>query len=42
MTGRSVTPDYAKRTKIETIVSDFTMDQIVDDFVNRRYPTLMK
>ena len=31
MTGRTVTPDYVKRTKIETIVSDSAMNQIVED-----------
>ncbi len=31
MTGRIITPDYVKRTKVETIVSDSKMNQIVDD-----------
>jgi|ERR671911_2611937 nitrogen regulatory protein P-II 1 len=30
-TGRTITPDYVKRTKVETIVSDSAMNQIVDD-----------
>jgi len=34
MTGRTVTPEYAKRTKVETIVSDADMDKIVDDLIN--------
>jgi nitrogen regulatory protein P-II 1 len=34
MTGRKITPDYAKRTKVETIVSDSAMNQIVDDISN--------
>jgi nitrogen regulatory protein P-II 1 len=34
MTGRTITPDYAKRTKVETIVSDSAMNQIVDDLLN--------
>jgi nitrogen regulatory protein P-II 1 len=34
MTGRTITPDYAKRTKVETIVSDSAMNQIVDDISN--------
>ena len=34
MTGRTITPDYAKRTKVETIVSDSAMNQIVDDILN--------
>ena len=31
MTGRTVTPDYARRTKVELIVSDSAANQIVDD-----------
>ena len=31
MTGRTITPDYVKRTKVETIVPDSKMNQIVDD-----------
>jgi hypothetical protein len=27
-------PDYVKRTKVETIVSDSAMNQIVDDLSN--------
>jgi nitrogen regulatory protein P-II 1 len=34
MTGRTITPDYARRTKVETIVSDSAMNQIVDDISN--------
>jgi nitrogen regulatory protein PII len=34
MTDRTITPDYAKRTKVETIVSDSAMNQIVDDISN--------
>jgi nitrogen regulatory protein P-II 1 len=34
MTGRMTTPDYAKRTKVETIVSDSAVNQIVDDISN--------
>src|ERR671922_2695124 len=34
MTGRKITPDYAKRTKVEAIVSDSAMNQIVDDISN--------
>jgi nitrogen regulatory protein P-II 1 len=34
MTGRTITPDYAKRTNVETIVSDSAMNQIVDDISN--------
>jgi nitrogen regulatory protein P-II 1 len=31
MTGRAITPGYVKRTKVETIVPDSKMNQIVDD-----------
>src|ERR671929_1506376 len=31
MTGRMITPDYVKRTKVETIVSDSAVNQILDD-----------
>jgi len=31
MTGRTVTPDYARRTKVESIVSDSAANQIIDD-----------
>jgi hypothetical protein len=31
MTGKKVTPDYARRTKVETIVPDSTVNQIVGD-----------
>ena len=31
MTGRTITPDYVRRTRVETIVSDSAMNQIVDD-----------
>src|ERR671918_1716927 len=34
MTGRTNTPDYAKRTKVETIVPDSAVNQIVDDISN--------
>jgi nitrogen regulatory protein P-II 1 len=34
MTGRTITPEYVKRTKVETIVSDSAMNQIVDDISN--------
>jgi nitrogen regulatory protein P-II 1 len=34
MTGRTITPDYTKRIKVETIVSDTAMNQIVDDISN--------
>jgi nitrogen regulatory protein P-II 1 len=31
MTGKTITPEYVKRTKIETIVLDSAVKQIVDD-----------
>src|ERR687886_2530032 len=31
MTGRTITPAYAKRIKIETVVSDSAVNQIVSD-----------
>ena len=34
MTGRMVTPDYAKRIKVETIVSDSLVNQILEDISN--------
>ena len=34
MTGRTTTPDYARRTKVETIVPDSAVNQIVDDISN--------
>src|SRR5215831_8431696 len=30
-TGRTIIPDYVKKTKIETIASDYETKQIVDD-----------
>jgi nitrogen regulatory protein P-II 1 len=34
MTGRTITPDYVKRIKVETIVSDFAVNQILEDISN--------
>lgn len=34
MTGRTIVPEYARRTKVETIVSDSVMNQIVDDILD--------
>ena len=34
MTGRSITPDYAKRIKVELVVSDSEANKIVDDISN--------
>jgi nitrogen regulatory protein P-II 1 len=38
MTGRTITPEYIKRTKIETVVTDSAMNQIVDDILNALRP----
>ena len=38
MTGRTITPEYVKRTKVETVVSDSAMNQIVDDILNGLSP----
>jgi nitrogen regulatory protein PII len=34
MTGIRIVPEYAKRTKVETIVPDFVVNQIVDDILD--------
>jgi nitrogen regulatory protein P-II 1 len=34
MTGRMITPDYAKRIRVETIVSDSLVNQILEDISN--------
>ena len=34
MTGRMITPDYVKRIKVETIVSDSLVNQILEDISN--------
>ena len=34
MTGRMITPDYVKRIKVETIVSDSAVNQILEDISN--------
>jgi nitrogen regulatory protein PII len=34
MTGRTIIPDYVKKTKVETIASDYVTKQIVDDISN--------
>src|SRR5215813_5522497 len=31
MTGRTIIPDYVKKTKVETIASDYATKQIIDD-----------
>lgn len=36
MTGRKITPEHEKRTKVETIVPDSLANQIVDDLVRIR------
>ena len=34
MTGRMITPEYAKRIRVETIVSDSLVNQILEDISN--------
>jgi nitrogen regulatory protein P-II 1 len=34
MTGKRIVPEYAKRTKVETIVHDSVVNQIVDDILD--------
>src|SRR5215831_11504406 len=34
MTGRTIIPDYIKKTKIETIASDYATKQIVEEISN--------
>jgi nitrogen regulatory protein PII len=34
MIGRTIIPDYVKKTKVETIASDYVTKQIVDDISN--------
>ena len=33
-TGRTITPEHARRTKVETIVTDSSVDEIVKDIVS--------
>jgi nitrogen regulatory protein PII len=32
--GRTIIPEYVKKTKVETIASDYTTKQIIDDISN--------
>jgi nitrogen regulatory protein P-II 1 len=34
MTGRKTTPEFAKRTKVETFVTDSSAKEIVEDIIN--------
>ena len=34
MTGRKVTPEFAKRTKVETFVTDSAAKEIVEEIIN--------
>ncbi len=34
MTGRKVTPEYAKRTKVETFVTDSAAKEIIEEIIN--------
>ena len=38
MTGRMVTPEFVKKTKIEVIVPDSSADLIIDDILDNLYP----
>jgi nitrogen regulatory protein P-II 1 len=38
MTGRMITPDYVKRTKIEAVVPDSKAKEIIDELLNSLSP----
>ena len=38
MTGRAITPEYVKRTKVEAVVSDSAAKVIVDELLNNISP----
>ena len=38
MTGKMITPEYAKRTKVEAVVPDSTAKVIVDELLNNISP----
>jgi nitrogen regulatory protein P-II 1 len=38
MTGRTITPEYVKRTKVEAVVSDSAAKVIVDELLNNISP----
>ena len=38
MTGRTITPEYVKRTKVEAVVSDSAEKVIVDELLNNISP----
>jgi nitrogen regulatory protein P-II 1 len=38
MTGRMVTPEFVKGTKVEVIVNDSSAEQIVEDILDNLYP----
>jgi nitrogen regulatory protein P-II 1 len=38
MTGRMITPDYVKRTKVEAVVPDSKAKEIIDEILNSLSP----
>ena len=38
MTGRMITPDYVKRTKVEAVVPDSKVKEIIDEILNSVSP----
>jgi nitrogen regulatory protein P-II 1 len=38
MTGRMITPDYVKRTKVEVVVADSKAKEIIDEILNNLSP----
>ncbi|HET7641867.1 MAG TPA: P-II family nitrogen regulator [Nitrososphaeraceae archaeon] len=38
MTGRMITPEFVKKTKVEVIVTDSLADKIVEDILDNLYP----
>ena len=38
MTGRMITPDYVKRTKVEAVVPDLKAKEIIDELLNSLSP----
>lgn len=41
-TGRKLSPDFVKRTKVETIVPDSAVNQIVEDILDKLSPHTME
>ena len=34
MTGKNIVPEFVKRTKVETVVTDSSVKEIVEDIIN--------